>query len=285
MDQHLNQVTDLVKEFENDRDKKYGALAQQLTDLNQTSSLLQRALADSRTRGQWGERMAEDILRMAGLIEGVNYQTQLTVNGSRPDFTFLLPNNLALNMDVKFPLENYMKYMDAEAERDREQCQKAFLTDVRGHIKAVLKRGYINQDQPTVDYVLIFIPNEQIYRFILEADDKLINDCLNNKVVLCSPITLFSVLAIVRQAADNFALERSSREILKLLNDFNKQWDLFREKMGKVEKYLQQASDAYGDLMRTRSNGLERPLKRIEGLMTTYHLEDEEEMEAVLLEE
>ena len=72
---------------------------------------------------------------------------------------------------------------------------------------------------------------------------------------------------------------------MKLLNDFNKQWDLFREKMGKVEKYLQQASDAYGDLMRTRSNGLERPLKRIEGLMTTYHLEDEEEMEAVLLEE
>jgi len=68
-----------------------------------------------------GERMAEDVLRMAGLVRNINYlkQKTLTNNNLRPDFTFLLPNELKLNMDVKFPLNNYMKYIEAEAETDK----------------------------------------------------------------------------------------------------------------------------------------------------------------------
>ena len=44
-------------------------------------------------RGQWGERMAEDVLRLAGFVENVNYVKQTQVEGGtgRPDFTFPLP--------------------------------------------------------------------------------------------------------------------------------------------------------------------------------------------------
>ena len=71
-----------------------------------TTQSLREALANPKARGQWGERMAEDILRHAGFIEHVNYEKQVAVEGGRtiPDFTFFLPKGQVLYMDVKFPL-------------------------------------------------------------------------------------------------------------------------------------------------------------------------------------
>ena len=55
--------------------------------------------------------MAEDVLCLAGFVEGVQYRKQKAVEqGSGiPDFTFLLPQNSILYMDVKFPLDNYLR--------------------------------------------------------------------------------------------------------------------------------------------------------------------------------
>jgi DNA recombination protein RmuC len=266
----LNKVTELVKSFENDRNKKYGALNEQLTSLNETTSRLQRAIGDSRTRGQWGERIAEDILQLAGFLENVNYRKQESHDGARPDYTFMLPRNLTLNMDVKFPLDNYLKYQDAATDTDRATYRKAFLRDVLGHVNALTKRNYINPEQSTVDFVLMFIPNEQIYRFIHEQDNGIIDESLRQKVVLCSPLTLFIVLSIIRQASDNFALEMSSREILILLNNFKKQWKYFAEKMDEVDKRLRRTYESYTELMMRRKNELEKPLKNIDGLMLKH---------------
>src|SRR3989442_690290 len=75
---------------------------------------LREALSSSKARGQGGERMAEDVLRLAGLLEGVNYRKQTTIDGAgRPDYTFLLPNGRVMHMDVKFPLDNYVRHLEA----------------------------------------------------------------------------------------------------------------------------------------------------------------------------
>ena len=60
--------------------------------LADTTQGLREALANSKTRGQWGERMAEDVLRLAGFVEHINYEKQIAVEGGRsiPDFTFML---------------------------------------------------------------------------------------------------------------------------------------------------------------------------------------------------
>jgi DNA recombination protein RmuC len=103
MTEELQGVSKIMKEFEKDRTEKYSALAnhlktagEQTAALMQTTNMLKEALASSKIRGQWGERMAEDVLRLAGFIEKINYLKQKTIadSGSRPDFTFLLPRNL-----------------------------------------------------------------------------------------------------------------------------------------------------------------------------------------------
>ena len=288
IDQQLQQMTSkledasrLMKELEKDRVKKFEQLANQLntatqqtTALTQTTNLLREALASTKARGQWGERMAEDILRLAGFIENVNYLKQKAIDGTgpRPDFTFLLPDNLKLNMDVKFPLNNYIKFLEADLESEKVKFRNGFLRDVKARIKEVTTREYINPEQNTVDYVLLFIPNEQIYSFIHEQDSSILDEGLKNRVIFCSPITLFAVLAVIRQAVDNFALEKTSNEILSLLGVFKKQWGEFIKKLDLLGKRIEDAQKEYELLTTTRRRQLERPLNKIEELRTQKKL-------------
>ena len=271
----LGKVEELMQKLEKDRKLSYGELSQQLrhsTDqtrlLQQTTQQLNNALTNSQNRGQWGERMAEDVLRMAGFVEGINYLKQKSISdgSSRPDFTFLLPQNLKVNMDVKFPFANYLSYLETESKPEQEQYKKQFLKDIRKQVKEVTGRNYINPADNTVDYVIIFIPNEQIYTFINETDQTLIDDALQHKVILSSPITLYAVLAVIRQAVDNFNLGKTATEILNLLAEFNKQWNNYKESMDKMGKRIDDAQKEFYNLSGTRTNQLERPLKKIEDL-------------------
>jgi DNA recombination protein RmuC len=265
----------VARELEKDRVEKFGQLAGQLkiageqtAALMQTTNSIREALSSSRARGQWGERMAEDVLRIAGFIENVNYTKQTAVNNtrSRPDFTFLLPHNLRLNMDVKFPLDNYVRFLDSKTESEKAKFRNDFLRDVRARMKEVTDRGYINPEQNTLDYVLLFIPNEQVYSFIHEQDSSLLDEGIRRKVVFCSPITLFAVLAVIREAIDNFALEQTSNEILSILTAFKKQWNEYTVKQELLGKRIRDALSEYENLVTTRRRQLEKPLNRLEEL-------------------
>ncbi len=263
----LDQVRNLIGEFEKERGEKLGALGGELSSLTKTAKELHNVLSNNQTRGQWGERIAEDILNTLGLIKGKNYETQSTnTAGIRPDFTFFLPNDLTLNMDSKFPMTNYEKYINAEAKADKEQSLKDFLKDVRGHVKAISKKEYINVN--TVDVALIFIPNEHMYRFIHEQDGTIIDDALTQKIILCSPLSLYTVLAVIRQAVRNFALEQSSHEILNVLEEFQNEWGNFIKSMDMMGKSLHKTSETYEHLLGVRKRKLETQLKKVEDLQT-----------------
>ncbi len=275
MKEDLLKVRNLVIELEKDRENKFGQLSNQLEStasqtlrLQETTARLQIALSNTKARGQWGERMAEDVLRLAGFIEGINYHKQKVLENvrKRPDYTFLLPHDLKVNMDVKFPMDNYLRYVETDVESEKNSYRNQFLKDARNRIGEVLTRDYINPEDNTVDYVLVFIPNEHIYAFINENDRSLMDYALKNKVILCSPITLYAILAIMRQAADNFNLEKTASEIMSLLGTFHKQWDSFVNSFEKMGKKIEEARDEFNNLTSTRRNQLERPLRKIQDL-------------------
>jgi DNA recombination protein RmuC len=271
----LAKLTGLLHEVERERREHVGELSSQLREagrhtqvLAETTQSLREALSSTSARGQWGERMAEDVLRLAGFIEGVNYEKQRAMAGSGgiPDYTFLLPQGLRLHMDVKFPLNNYLRFLDAGPDIEREHMRKEFLKDVRLRLKEVTRRNYVDTAADTVDCVLLFIPNEQVYGFIQEQDRTILDDALRDKVIFCSPLTLFAVLAVIRQAVDNFRLSQTSHEILGLLQGFEKQWERFVEQMDKVGRNLRTAGNAFDELEGTRRRGVERELEKIEAV-------------------
>ncbi|MFH0877784.1 MAG: DNA recombination protein RmuC [Candidatus Omnitrophota bacterium] len=273
MKTELSKVEDLMKALEKDREHKFAQLSTNLdrmtleaSKLQETTEHLKAALASTKTRGQWGERMAEDVLRLAGFIEGINYAKQKAQGSGRPDYTFFLPQGLKVNMDVKFPLDNYLRYFDAKSDPEKENFKGQFLRDVKDRIKEVTTRDYINPEQKTVDYVIVFIPNEQVYAFINESDRTILDDAMRQKVIFCSPLTLYAILAVIRQAMDNFNLERTTHQILTVLAVFEKQYREFCLSLEKMGARIDDARKEYEALTTTRKNQLDRQLKKIDQL-------------------
>jgi DNA recombination protein RmuC len=239
----------------------------QTAGLATTAGALRDVLASPKSRGQWGERMADDVLRLAGLVEGVSYVRQrATARGTVPDVTFLLPAGRVLHMDVKFPVDNYVRWLEAETDVQREALLAAFLRDVRARVRELTGRGYVDPAAGTLDYVLAFLPNESVYAFVHEHDPGLVDEALGRRVVLCSPMTLFAVLAVVRHAADTAALEQASGEVLDVLTEFSREWDRFCDALDKVGRAVDGVERAYGELAGTRRRAMERPLSRLDEL-------------------
>ncbi len=264
----MDKVAAKIAEFEKERQSKYGELSSQLIRLGDTTTKLTEALASSGVRGQWGQRMAEDVLRLSGFVEGVNYFKQKTLDYSsqRPDFTFVLPNRQKINMDVKFPFANYQGYLQAKTDDEKGRYRDAFLRDVRKHLKNLSSHDYISPEENTLDMVIMFIPNEQVYSFINQSDSTLLDEAVSNKVVVCSPLTLFAILAIIRQAIDNFNLEQTASEMLTHMGSFYKQWGMFLENLDQLGKRIDGAQKEFAKLTTTRKNQLEKPLEQIERL-------------------
>ena len=228
----LGELSKVIQSIDKQRVESHGSLKGQLEKITKATNRLQdttgelhEALASPQQRGQWGERMAEDVLRLAGFIEGVNYVKQKRLPGGPiPDLTFLLPGKQCVHMDVKFPLANYMKLMETDDDAARQSYTAMFIKDVRSRVKEVTTRGYIDPGLGTLDYALVFIPIEQVFGFIHEHDRTLLDYALEYKVILCSPLTLYAILAVMRRSIDTFRLEKASNEILVLLAEFRKQW-------------------------------------------------------------
>lgn len=244
---------------------RLGDAAKVIKELSETAGGLRNALSSNSMRGQWGERMAEDVLRLSGLIEGINYVKQAVLEGgAKPDFTFMLPQQRTLNMDVKFPFNNYQLYADAKTEKDKKEYQEKFLKDVRKRLKEVQTREYINPQDGTVDYVLMFVPNEQIFSFINETDRELIDEAMRGKTILCSPLSLYAILAVIRHSIDNFSMESKSREMLNVFAGFKLQWEKFKEQMETVKQRFESVHKGYEELTGARERQLDKQLDSIE---------------------
>jgi DNA recombination protein RmuC len=275
----LARVAELVGALQRDRAEQAGRVETRLAEVAATSARLadttqslRQALASPQARGQWGERMADDVLRAAGLVEGISYRKQsATPAGTVPDFTFLLPGGRVLHMDVKFPVDNYLRYLEAASDRERDQHAIAFVRDVRARVRELSGRVYIDPDD-TLDEVLLFIPNEAVYAFVHTHDRDLVEVALRQKVVLCSPSTLFSVLAVIRQAVEQIQLQRTSDEILACLAAFENQWGKFADALDKVGRSLDTVRRSWDELTGTRRRQLERQLDRVDELRSRRSL-------------
>ena len=112
--------------------------------------------------------------------------------------------------------------------------------------------------------MLLFVPNESVYGFLHDHDAGLIDYSLSNRVVLCSPTTLFAVLAVIRQAIDNFRIDQRSHEILAALGALREQFDRWEEPMEKMRRGLTSAQRAFDDLAGPRARQFERQLDKLE---------------------
>jgi len=279
----MGQVNALLSELKDATSRSLVRVSEQLEHhasatetLSTTADGLRRALASPNARGQWGERLADDLLRQAGMIEGVNYRKQASADdgSGRPDVTFLMPGDHILYMDVKFPIAAYLRHLEATSDVTRERERDTFLRDVRERVRTLARREYGRTQATAVDHVLLFVPNESIASFIHDHDPDLPDLAMRQKVILCSPLNLMALLGVIRQAIDAFAMDQRADRILTAMGRFDQQWEKFGESMARVGRGLETTTKAFEAMSTTRANMLDRTLREIERLRIEHRALD-----------
>ena len=270
--EELGKYQQMLRESQGDHARKFGSLENELKNasiatqkLQETTVKLNNILGNVKLRGQWGERMAEDIIHYAGLIENVNYLKQnVNTSATKPDYTFLLPQGYCINMDVKFPLDNYLQMVNATEGMQRDSYEKEFIKNVKDRIKEIQNRDYINPSENTLDFVLLFIPNEQVFALIQEKMPDVMDFALKQKVVLCSPFTLYAMLSVVRQAHEHFRFEKDIKKIIELIEGFIKDYELFKSRFMDLGSLIDKLSGQYADISDKSFKKLDGKIQRIE---------------------
>ncbi len=176
------------------------------------------------------------------------------------------PQGLVLHMDVKFPLDNYLRVPRRDHRRSSARTPARSSSRTCGSGSGGHAAGVRRSAGGTVDYVLLFIPNEQVYAFIQEQDRSILDDALRAKVVFCSPLTLFAVLAVIRQAVDNFQLEPHVARDPAATARVREAVGPVRRADGQGGSQPQDRVNAFEELEGTRRRGVERELERIDTL-------------------
>ena len=229
--------SELVRELEADRRKRSASSATScsastkgIDALSEHTQQLREALASSKARGQWGERMAEDVLRLARLPR----RRQLPQAGDArriaaavPTTRSCCPTGSCMHMDVKFPLDNYVRYLEADNEVERKQLPRPVpprraRPGEGAHDARLPRRGRRDRRLPAAVH-----PQRAGLRVHAGARPRRSSTTrCAHKIVLCSPLTLYAVLAVVRQAVDNFRLEthverdpRAARRVLAAVGE------------------------------------------------------------------
>jgi DNA recombination protein RmuC len=262
---------DEIRTLEQDRTRKFSELTTQieqhrkLTDeLRISTQQLATVLSNNQQRGEWGERIIEDLLEANGLVEGVHYVKQTKLDGSalRPDITLLLPNERVVPVDVKFPYSEIQKMAVAETKPAREAHLKQFGVDLKSKITKVAE--YINPEANTLDYAILFVPNEMIFSFINQRFPDLVDEAIAKRVLIVSPFTFLIVARTVIESYRNFMISDKLRDVVRYVDEFVKEWGVFKDKFAKYGRSLDTLKTDYEELTTTRVRQLERKIEKIE---------------------
>jgi DNA recombination protein RmuC len=205
------------------------------------------------------------LLLAAGFVEKVNFLKQATTAEGRPDFTVLLPDGSKLNVDAKFPFDDLIEYEAASSEAAKRAALNKFRTSIKTKVKEVTSKDYINPQDQTLDFVVMFIPNEMIFSFIYEKLPDINDYCSQRKVVLAGPFGFTAVLRLVMQAHKNFGYEKHLQEIFGLVSKFQDEYVKFGDSMQKLGNQLATAQKTFTEVEGTRSRQLTKVVDQISG--------------------
>ncbi len=264
-----------MRKFEEKRIESFSAMSENLSlqekavsQLQLTTNQLTKVLSNNQARGEWGERIIEDLLQANGMVEKIHYSKQTMIPNTqlKPDITLLLPESKYVPVDVKFP---YMELQKASLAIDKQQQklhQKNFEADVKKQVNKVAE--YIQPEHGTVQYALLFVPNELIFSYINQQYPYLVDHAMQRRVLLVSPFTFLVVARTVMESYRNFMLQDSLKEIYQQLEGFVSEWDKFTGQLTKYGSSIERLQKDFEQLSGTRVRQMQRRIKAIDALHT-----------------
>ncbi len=235
------------------------SLVQLNQQLSKEAQNLTRALkSESKTQGRWGEMILEKILDKSGLRKNEEFfmEYQLydgngkallsAVSGKkmRPDALIIYPDNRHVIIDAKVSLTAFIRYAEAEDEALQEAALVSHVRSVKAHIEELHLKAYDDYDK-SMDFVMMFMPNEAAYFAALKGDAHLWEYAYDRRILLISPTNLIAALKLL---ADLWKRERNERNSMEIASRALKMYEKlvsFTDNLDAVGKHLDNAVNKY----------------------------------------
>jgi len=250
---------------EEDRLASFSALKRELEnyrqitgELKNSAEDLKKILSNNQLRGQFGEQVAENLLKMAGFVVGTDYQynKEQEKTDTRPDFTIFMPDKTKVNIDVKFPYQSLQRYAESDSKEEKTRYLRLFREDVKKKVKQVTTRDYINPEEKTVDFVILFVPNEMIFSFIYDQMNDIWEDAMRKKVILAGPFSFTAILRMIKQAYSNFKYQENLHHAISLIQKFEQEFEKYNTEFLKIGDKIDSCKKQFDSVATTRGNKL-----------------------------
>lgn len=226
--------------------------------ISEDANNLTKALkGNNKIQGNWGEMILESILEKSGLKKGEEYfsQDMLTdENGQRilngenkalqPDIVILYPGGRKIVIDSKVSLNGYIKYVEADTDETRIIAKKEHIISIKKHIDELSGKAYQDYIE-SLDFVMMFIPNEPAYILAMQLDSGLWDYAYRKRILLISPTNLIASLKVVADLWKREAQSRNAQEIAKRGAILYDKFAGFVETLQEVGKNIERTQKSY----------------------------------------
>jgi DNA recombination protein RmuC len=288
MKETLGQLKEHTRELEEKRTHSYAELSQQVRSLLSSTNQLSNALRRPEVRGSWGEITLKRAAEAAGLVEGNDFEMQVSSNTDdgrlRPDMVVRLPNGKTIVVDSKVPLDAYLAAIHSEDATEKGAKLKEHAAQVRKHIQQLSSKQYQGIFADSADFVVMFVPSEALYQGAIEQDPSLLEEAFNKKVILANPMTLVALLRTVASGMQQQKAYENALQIAKLGGELHDAVGVMTEHFVKVGKNIGQAANSYNQMVGSvERNVLSKARKMRElGAKGTKELDEPEILNAVI---
>jgi DNA recombination protein RmuC len=254
LQQALTQYEAHVREMEQSRRQDYGSLDAQVKSLLASEQQLQRetsalvnALRQPQARGRWGELTLRRVAELAGMSQYCDFEEQVSTEGGRlrPDMIVRLPAGRQVVVDAKCPLDAYLSALEATDEAGRRACLTRHCQHLRDHMNALALKSYWDQFADAPDFVVMFVPGESFLAAAMSEDPKLLEDGLQKRILVASPINLIALLHAVAYGWRQEQLAQNAQEISQQGRLLYERVRTFAGYFQDLGKQLDRAADSY----------------------------------------
>ena len=249
------------------------SLAELNKQINIEAENLTKALkGETKTQGNWGEFILESILEKSGLVKDREYFVQESMTSEegrrfQPDVIVKLPEDKHVIIDAKVALVAYERFVNSDAEEDRESHLAQHVQAVRRHIKQLSEKEYQKlREQEGLDFVLLFIPIEPAFNLALQYDNEIFLEALDKNIVLVSPTTLIATLRTIASIWKNEYQSRNAIEIARQSGNLYDKFVGFTNDLLKVGRSMDSAKDTYEEAMNKLTAGKGNLISRVENI-------------------